>query len=486
MSWYFGEGRVGAGFTEWLTLGNPTTNKCQVNIQYLATSDAGVSQTKNISVPVPANTRVTQLVNTDLGIAATGPGNSVSATVTVDTTTTPACTGIVAERPIYNTTFGNPLQTNSGTDVIGATKTGASFYFADLRTSTQAGGGSVSSFIPILNNGSVSATVTATYYANGAQVGTQQTTVPAGTRGTIYPGKAAGLPARVAVQVTSTAPVLVERPSYFVNVSAGNAGTISGDADVVGVPTPANDFLFAEGYTGGKFQEDLVLANFNATTDIAGATLLLEYDNGATYSFSETIPHLGQLTLDINQLTANPTSFSGVCQTTGNCTTTTNVSIEVKAASGTFVAEREIFFQYSHVANGRSLQAQGVTDVIGEVGPGTQTSYSFAEGYVNVGYDEWLTLQNPTASAETITVTLSNADGKTYTFALNVGPQTRSTVDITAVVLKNLIVPGDTFKGYEVSMAVQSSAGAFVAERPMYFNASGYNGGDDTIGYYGQ
>ncbi|HEX9132624.1 MAG TPA: PQQ-binding-like beta-propeller repeat protein, partial [Ktedonobacteraceae bacterium] len=33
--WYFAEGRAGAGFKEFLTLGNPTTNACQVTIQYL-------------------------------------------------------------------------------------------------------------------------------------------------------------------------------------------------------------------------------------------------------------------------------------------------------------------------------------------------------------------------------------------------------------------------------------------------------------------
>jgi len=57
-------------------------------------------------------------------------------------------------------------------------------------------------------------------------------------------------------------------------------------------------------------------------------------------------------------------------------------------------------------------------------------------------------------------------------------------VDITALVLSHLVVAGDSFKGYEVSMSL-SSACPFVAERPMYFNASGYQGGDIQLGYSG-
>ena len=41
---------------------------------------------------------------------------------------------------------------------------------------------------------------------------------------------------------------------------------------MVGVQQPSTDFLFAEGYTGGSFQEDLLLANFG-TSAISGGTL---------------------------------------------------------------------------------------------------------------------------------------------------------------------------------------------------------------------
>jgi hypothetical protein len=56
------------------------------------------------------------------------------------------------------------------------------------------------------------------------------------------------------------------------------------------------------------------------------------------------------------------------------------------------------------------------------------------------------------------------------------------------MVIHNLYHNGDGFKGYAVSMAVQTTAsqgGSFVTERPIYWTASGTPGGSDIIGYFG-
>jgi hypothetical protein len=476
--WYFAEGRVGGGFKEYLTLGNPTGNDCQVNIRYLYTPDGGTSQTKTVAVDVPAHQRVTQSVNADLNVLYTQrPGSSDSATVSVNTTSTPNCAGIVAERPMYF----NALGVNSNSDVIGATHTGTTFYFADVATGNQPTGGYYSSYITVLNPGTAAATVTATYYAAGHQVGTQQTAVPGGTRGTISANSTPNLPPHVAVVVTSTQPVVVERPTYFSNITAGNAQTVSGAADVVGVQNPAKEFLFAEGYTGGQFQENLVLANFGSSS--TSTNVVLEFANGHTQTVPLTIGPQSQSTLDVNHAVATHT---GTCDV-NPCQSTPEVSMDVQAAAP-IVAERELFFHYSHTSSiGRTLVAMGGTDVIGQVGPAAVTTYSFAEGYTNVGYDEWLTLQNPTTQSETITVTLLNGLGTTYTLTINMAAQSRSTVDITATVVQNVVHTSGSTPAYEVSMAVQSSGGPFVAERPMYSNTgpAGTQGGTDVIGYTG-
>jgi streptogramin lyase len=430
--WYFAEGRVGDGFKEWLTLGNPMNTPCQVTIQYLYTPDSRSAQTKTVSVKVPAATRVTEWVDGDLGTSPTGPGITDSALVRVDTNMTPSCPGIVAERPMYFTALG----VSSGSDDLGVTHTAMHFSLADLAVGAQPGGGSYASFLAILNPpGGTAATVTATYYAAG-----QQVRVPAGTRGTIFPANASPrLPARVAVVLSASQPVVIERPTYFSTINGGNAGMVSGAADVVAVQSLANDCLFAEGYTGGQFQENFVLADLDPAHTVASVTIKLEYADGTTHSFPVTVNPQSQLLWNVNANGLGATSH--------------DVSAEISATGARIVVEREMFFKYTHVAN--------------------------------VGYDEWLTLQNPTGTPEAIRITLVNAKGSVYTFSFPVAGHSRATVDIVAVVIGHLYHSGDGYAGFEVSMAVQSSSGPCVAERPMYWNASGTQGGHDVIGYSG-
>src|SRR6266568_2547905 len=355
--WYFAEGRAGAGFKEFLTLGNPTGTPCQVNITYLTQPDRGPGGSKTVSVSVPAARRVTEWVDGDLGTSPSGPGISDAATVSVE-------------------------GTNSGSDVLGVTHTATSFSFADMAVGSQPAGGSVSSFLPILNPGTTSALVTATYFATGQQVGTQSLTVAPNSRGTIFPAQASPrLPSRVSVVLTSTQPVVSERPTYFSGIHAGNAGIVSGGADVIGVPHLANDWLFAEGYTGGHFQETFALANLDPART-ASVAITLEYNDGTSHAFPVTVNPLSQVLWNVNSNGLGATSQS--------------VSAEITSSGAKIAVEREMYFGYSHVGDGRTTLATGGTDVLGQVGPAGVSAYSFAEGYTNLGYDEWLTIQNPT------------------------------------------------------------------------------------------
>jgi hypothetical protein len=105
----------------------------------------------------------------------------------------------------------------------------------------------------------------------------------------------------------------VERPTYFNNFSYGNAQNISGAATVVGAPAPANDWRFAEGYIGGQFQENLLLANFGPTT--ANAAVMVEYDNGSTLTNTYPVSANDSITLDVNFATSHP-GGAGICSPT--------------------------------------------------------------------------------------------------------------------------------------------------------------------------
>src|SRR5207248_881363 len=110
--------------------------------------------------------RFTESVNTDLNISATSTTfQTVSAFVQVNSTTTPNCIGVVAERPMYFTNFAG---VSSGSDVLGVTHIGKTFYFADVTS-----GPGYASFITILNPGTTAANITATYNVGGSVAATQ-------------------------------------------------------------------------------------------------------------------------------------------------------------------------------------------------------------------------------------------------------------------------------------------------------------------------
>lgn len=477
-TWYFAEGRVGRGFREYITIDNPNSVACAVDLQYLYTPDGGTPQTQTVSaLSVPAASRVTEPVNADLGLDASSQAAAIVATVVKVSASAAACPGVVAERPLY---FSGYHGLNGGTDVVGATHLNTSFYFADVPNDAKN-----SSYLTILNPpGGSSASVTATYYSGGQQVGTQSATVPAGARGTITPALATpALPAHSAVVITSTQPVFLERPTYFTGAN-DNGISISGGYDVTGAAKLANDWLFAEGYTnsnpatgGPIMQEYLTIANTDPANASAAVTIVLKSKTGATQSFPVTVGAQSQLVWNVN---ANNT-FSG---------SSPEVSAEVKSTGANIVVQRELYFSYNHTtSDGQALHAQGGTDVVGQVASGAYTSYSFAEGYSKTGYNEWLTVQNPTGSTETIYITMVNGYGRNKTLSFQVAANSRFTLDISSAVLQNLVQSGDDHRGYEVSMTVQTlnNGGAFLAERPMYWNTSGYvtQGGSDVIGYVG-
>ena len=480
-NWYFAEGLVGGGFREYITISNPDpTTDCSVQIVYLPEGTGPSAHAKapllTRTVTVPHASRYTTSVNQDLSIKVTqNPSTLVSTMVTVPDAPN-SCSGVVAERPMYFTYRG----VTSGSDVMGATNLASTYYFADVPTSSSPSS-FISSFITALNPSIGSATVTVTYYSAGAVVGTQVVTVAGGARGTIS-ANAITLPAHVAAVVASTIPVAVERSSYTYNTSEGAASMVSSAASIMGASALSNNWYFAEGFTGGgKTQEILVLANLTSTATTAAVTL--EYQNGHNQQVNVSVAAYSQVLVDVNVLYAHP---MGVCDTTP-CSPTPEVSAQVSAPGANLVVERQMFFHYNHTLPGThtNVTAVGGTDVLGT--PAMASSVAdFAEGYTNAGYNEWLTLQNPNTVTETLQITLLNEYGNSYTENVQVSAKSRSTVDITALVAANLVRQGDDYRAYEVSVTVRAVGEAvFVAERPMYFNTQGVQGGTDVVGFTG-
>ncbi|MDY6794684.1 MAG: hypothetical protein SWK76_05320, partial [Actinomycetota bacterium] len=140
-----------------------------------------------------------------------------------------------------------------------------------------------------------------------------------------------------------------------------------------------------------------------------------------------------------------------------------NVSIKVEADS-TIVAERPIYFNYKGAWTGGH-------DVVGATS--LSDTYYFAEGYTGDGFEEWLCLMNPAATATTAQVTYMFDDGSTESTNVPIGATSRQTVNVNDAV----------GEGKNVSIKVEADS-TIVAERPIYFNYKGaWTGGHDVVGY---
>jgi kumamolisin len=465
-TWYFAEGSVGGSFSEFITLLNPSpTQTASVTITYLFQNKPALK----VQHTVNPSTRFTVSVNTDLNVPPTAPQQAISAIV--QSSPVP----IVAERPMYF----NFHRINSGTDVMGATNaTNTTFYFAEGDT-RQAGSVAYNTYISILNPSPTNtAHVQITYYSQGRVVDAGTVVVGPLQRGS----STSRIHQQFAIKVTSDIGIVVERPMYFNDYVALAGGWTSGAASAVGATSlgssSGSDWLFAEGYTGNghNFQEYLVLANF--TTTNAAVNVKLEYTNGTVQTVPVTVAGQSQYYFDVNFANNHPASGCG-------CTPTGSVSAEVYSSTPSIVAERLMYFHF-----GTSLYPGG-TDVVGEEGPSSHSVYMFAEGYTYGSFNEFLTLQNPNNTAESVAVTLF-ANDTIVQEMLQLQPHSRSTVSVNSLIVPMALAypTSPIYQAYEVSMDIQAFTGGgapatVVAERPQYFIFSGDPGGTDVLGYTG-
>jgi len=106
------------------------------------------------------------------------------------------------------------------------------------------------------------------------------------------------------------------------------------------------------------------------------------------------------------------------------------------------------------------------------------STFYFAEGTCRPGFDPYICIQNPGATAADVTITYMLGDGTTDTEDLTVGANSRSTV-----VVKDTLGEGDD-PAHDFSSKVECTNNQqIIVERPMYFNYKGkWTGGSDVVG----
>ncbi len=319
------------------------------------------------------------------------------------------------------------------------------FYFAEGYTGT-----GFQEYLCLGNPGPVPFTVGVTFLFPDGSTQTDDYNVPAFSRLTVDVNRAVGAGKDVSIKCEGPFPFIAERPMYF---TYGPGWT--GGHDAVGAPAPAQECYFAEGYTGPGFDEYICV--LNPGEDDADLTFRFQTQSDEIVVTGKSVPAHSRQTFLANQL------LGGAYETSLKLESTQPV-----------VAERPIYFDYLGADPAAPRHWNGGHCVMGATSLGD--IYFFAEGYTGAGFDEYITIQNPGASEITVEAEyqLGPGHGGPVTTSYEVPARGRRTVYVNG--------PEGVGEGKDTSV-VLSSDDDFLAERPMYFNYTGYGAPGWTGGH---
>ena len=273
--WYFAEGNTYNWNREWLCLQNPGSSAAEVKVDFML-GDGSV-QTKDYTVnPLSRST-----------IDVNGALAPVQADVSmrVHSEGSP----IVAERPMYFTYGG---KWRGGTNVMGASASNTSWYFAEGNTRTWN-----DMWLCIQNPNDSAATVLVTYKSIYGPGTTGTYSVKARSRYTISVDAVVGDDVDLGVDIHSDTPVIVERPMYFNYQNKWDGGH-----DVVGCNQAKTMWYFAEGCTryDSQNQFDTWICIMNPTNPDTTATVTYMLGTGENVTKTYDVRAAQRITVDVN------------------------------------------------------------------------------------------------------------------------------------------------------------------------------------------
>ncbi len=193
---YFAEGFTYQWANEWVCIANPGKTDAHVNVVYQV---SGGSHAEN-TVVVSAGTRYTLDVASVIGL-----DKDVSIELHSDV-------AIAAERSQY---FDYGQGWAGGAFGTGAPAPRKTFYFAEGTTRSNSTDGSFDEWISIQNPNSSTASITLTFVKPDGINIVQKVKVTPGTRSTVSVNQVLGPDMDASLILTSSVPVLAERPMYF-------------------------------------------------------------------------------------------------------------------------------------------------------------------------------------------------------------------------------------------------------------------------------
>ncbi len=291
------------------------------------------------------------------------------------------------------------------------------------------------------NPGSEQADVTVNYMLGEGQgaASARIYAVPAHSRMTVYVNQDVGPDKDVSVQVTSSKPIVSERPMYFTY-----RGKWQGSHTALGAHFPLREWYFAEGCTRAGFEEWLCIQN--PMQSPANVTIDYMLENGDIQTQRLTLQPWSRYTVEVNKVVGDGR----------------DVSARI-SSNQPVVAERPMYFLYQGMWDGGH-------NVMGASRP--RTTWYFAEGCTRPGFNEWLCIQNANDQAATVEMSYMTEDGGEITKHYEIAGHSRYTINVNT----------DVARYHDVSARIISDL-PVVAERPMYFDyRAAINEGSNAMG----
>lgn len=271
-SWYFSEGYTGALFSTYLLLYNTGDSTATCHVTYYVAGGAPYFH----DFTMPPNSRGTTLVNALPGL------NGREVSIRVDSTGP-----LVAERAVYFDWTGNPNYVNGGDIETGMPTPGKTWYLAEGCTTNF-----FDEYILVLNPGGEVANANIEFCTSAGPYVHRMTVAPYSratvTVDSILPSADTG------AIVTSDQDVVVERAMYCTRDSR------RGGDSAAAVPAPSKDWYFAEGFTGGTFDEYLLVMNPNL--EPTTVNLLFHLENGADVGAAFPVGPKSRLTVHVDDI----------------------------------------------------------------------------------------------------------------------------------------------------------------------------------------
>jgi subtilisin family serine protease len=405
--WYFAEGYTGPGFDTYLLLENPGLQASPARLDLSGTQGPSASLNLEVAPQARLTLRLNDLV----------PPGDVAARISL-----PEGSEVVAQRSMYFDYHGI-----KGGHTSRGCPASSEWYFAEGYT-----GPGFDTYLLVFNPQGEAAKASLSLMTTSGVVNHNLEIPPLARRtlklNDIMPGT------ELAVALSADLPVVAERAMYF------DSGGRRGGSDAAGAPALSREWYFAEGYTGGDFDEWLLLAN-PSDREVA-ATATFQRSDGITVESELVLRPFSRATLHVDEIAGLEDA---------------EVSAAVKASAPGLVAERAMYFDYEG--------CMGTVDGGHAAGGATAPSshWLIPEGYTGPGFESWLLVSNLEDEGVTVGVDIYGESGTHVRGDLRVEAHSRLTVK------ENDLLPGEG-----VSAEVSAPDGTrLVVEGAFYFRYQG-------------